>query len=276
MTRSFWAIWIATLFISCTKDGKLQEENARLHETNSKLTREIESLNKKLDEALFGPSRLLTEARTAFSTNDVAVSKAKLSTLLKTHPLSPEAIEATTLLQNVNAALEKKARDAETEQRRMTDERQKKQEAALKGIKKTFDKVENVSWYKDAQTPVLGTLFYVYIGKSDDQTWLRMVAQYEGDDWIFAEKLIFLVDGNRSERPNLDFNRSNSSGTVWERADMMPSPQDVTLLRQIVRSKEAIIRFSGRDGHKDKILSQKEKDRIVRVFDAYEALGGKF
>ena len=97
---------------------------------------------------------------------------------------------------------------------------------------------------------------------------LRFEARYAGSDWVFFEKIIINVDGRVF---NLDFSyfdvkRDNSGGGVWEWIDIVPSSEDISMLKLIAASKSTIVRFQGDDYKNDRELTAKEKKAISDVF----------
>lgn len=104
---------------------------------------------------------------------------------------------------------------------------------------------------------------------------IRFLARYAGSDWVFFEKIIVNVDGRIF---NLDFSyfevkRDNGSGGVWEWVDIVPSSENISMLKLIADSKSTIVRFQGDDYKNDRELTKKEKKAISDVFtvlDGYE------
>jgi len=92
---------------------------------------------------------------------------------------------------------------------------------------------------------------------------------------VFFEKIIVNVDGRIF---NLDFSyfevkRDNGYSGVWEWIDIVPSSENISMLKLIADSKSTIVRFQGDDYKNDRELTQKEKKAISDVFtvlDGYE------
>ena len=114
-----------------------------------------------------------------------------------------------------------------------------------------------------------------YVGDSESSTWVRIVYDYVGTDWVFWKELIFLVDGNTYTRTinYFDIEHDNSGGQVWEYIDFTADEDDLKLFAAIAASDEAIVRFEGDGGKRyDLTVSQEDKDSIRDVLAVYEYL----
>src|SRR5206468_2003478 len=78
-------------------------------------------------------------------------------------------------------------------------EQSKRIAAATAALIPKHDKLEKITWYKHRSSPAYvnsRTGIYLYIGKPDlGEPWLRMVVQYNADDWLFIEKYTIFTDG---------------------------------------------------------------------------------
>jgi len=265
----------------CDREASKRAE--RLEAENAALRKELDEVKRELDTVKFGPSRLLSQLEIASVKSDWNTAKAKADELLKRHPESPEAAKAKQLLPAINTALAKAAKEAEAaEARRIeAEKKQKLQEerrlaASLSKMHKTVDKVENVTWYRDHTSPRFTNYnaFYLYIGKNPTGSpWLRLRVQYNSEDWLFIESFIVVADERRFESGPVRFKRDHSS-EIWEWYDEEASPRDLDMVRAIVASKNAVIRFNGRQYRRDRTINATEKAAFQNVLDAYKVLGG--
>jgi hypothetical protein len=69
----------------------------------------------------------------------------------------------------------------------------------LKGFFTKNDKFENIVFINPIM--VNNNSRYGYLVLDDDQLFFRYKIDYSGSDWIFANKIIFLYDGERYEIP---------------------------------------------------------------------------
>lgn len=149
--------------------------------------------------------------------------------------------------------------------------------SSLKQMKKNADKIEGVDWFRDKSSPAYNNrnAFYIYFGKRSGAStpWLRLRIQYYGDDWLFINSYIVVADGKRFEKNNAEFERDNDS-EIWEWYDESLSDSDIEMIRAVIASKEATIRFIGRQYRKDKPITAAQKTAMRNVLDAYKASGG--
>lgn len=117
---------------------------------------------------------------------------------------------------------------------------------------------------------------YVGIPEDDRSVYVRWSILYHGDDWIFIDQIIFLVDGERYELPVDDLRDITTD--VWDSGDVMESydreVDDLSLLVKIARADRAEVRLSG-ERYKDWLLTDQETYYIARVLATYEEYGGR-
>lgn len=144
-------------------------------------------------------------------------------------------------------------------------------------LKTTTDKVTGITWYEHTSQPrYTNTRSYClpYIGKNASNTWMIWRLLYTGDDWVFWEKLTFLVDGTKTYKSYAyrDVTRDNGYGDVWEFIDISVGNEERKLLESIAASTETIIRFEGDNHYYDLTVSAKDKQAIKDVLAAYDVL----
>lgn len=139
----------------------------------------------------------------------------------------------------------------------------------VRGMKFYSSKVQ--PYYADVRSYVLP-----YIGmNSKDEVWLCAQLHYTGDNWVFFKKIIFSVDGKNTEKSYSYFNdivRDNAYGNVWEYVNTANGSEYEDIFRAIASSGTTIVRFQGDNYRYDLTVSQKDKDAIQTVLDAYDAL----
>ena len=134
---------------------------------------------------------------------------------------TPEDAERTRKVEERLAAKKKEREDAAAARKAQVPDAAGRQKilATLKASKDDFQKA---TFYQHPRTPVLGSQVYLYIAESDDHYTLRLVATYEGEDWIFWDKLLFKVGEQviTLDAGRFNVKRDNSSGKVWETVDL--------------------------------------------------------
>ena len=149
--------------------------------------------------------------------------------------------------------------------------------SALKKMTKRTDEIEGIDWYKDKSSPryVSQNGFFLYIGKkSTGLPWLRLGIQYADEDWLFIESFIVVADDQRFERREVEFER-DSDGNIWEWYDESVTEADLKMIKAVVESKDAVIRFNGQKYRDDKKITPSQKAALKNVLEAYEAFGGR-
>lgn len=139
------------------------------------------------------------------------------------------------------------------------------------------DKVRQAKFYYPNNFPRYindKTYALCYVGKNTSSTWVRIVYDYVGSDWIFWDELYFQIDGEMYSRSisYFDIERDNQAYKVWEYIDFTAQSSDLELFAAIADSDEAIIRFQGDSGRYDLTVSQADKDAIRDALAAYEYL----
>nr|MDA3843623.1 hypothetical protein [Candidatus Kapabacteria bacterium] len=151
---------------------------------------------------------------------------------------------------------------------------------ATKKMRKTKDDMNDITWYRDKSSPRFTNIngFFCYIGNKDKSNpWLRIRIQYVADDWLFIEKYIINVDGKKytiSEQKSGEIETDNGSGDIWEWLDRTVSNDEYEIIKAIAHGNKVKIRYVGRQYHKDKTISGRQKQALRNIIDAYEALGG--
>lgn len=166
--------------------------------------------------------------------------------------------------------------EAEKELRNLKEEALNKE---LQKFNAKVDKVAGITWYEPKCNPrYVNTRCYVlpYLGKQDTFTYMRLKLVYTGDDWIFFERITFLIDG---ERHYMNFNygdvkRDHSYGDVWEVADVFVTTVEEEIIEKIANSKETIVRFQGDEYYYDYTIPNNDKIGMKQILDAYNIIYG--
>ncbi|HEU4727208.1 MAG TPA: hypothetical protein VFT22_04950 [Kofleriaceae bacterium] len=107
------------------------------------------------------------------------------------------------------------------------------------------------------------------LSRTRSQARLRVV--YHGDKWISAQRIKIAADDFRWTSPALAFRRDDDTA-VWESAELPYSRALQPIVRRIVDSKEAIIRFEGRQSHGDLVVTDEMKQDLRLMMDALAAI----
>lgn len=277
---------VCTFSVVAACDGEASRRAQTLQTENTTLRKEMEGVKRELDELKFGPSRLLAQIDPAAGKGDWLAVKKLAEDLITRHPTSTEAAQAKQLLVNAEAALVKAAKDAEDVVAKLVEaERQQKLQEeeriapALAKMEKDIDTIENVTTYtnRSSSEGARGSSnFILYIlTKPSYATTLKFSVRYYSSDWLFIHSFLVVADGQRFDYSSTEFQRDNGSGQIWETYQKVVSSEDIKMVKAVIASKSAVIRFYGSKHTRDRTFTAVEKAALQNVLDAYKALGGK-
>lgn len=216
----------------------------------------LEELSTKLDERM--------------KASDWFVARNYAQQIVDHYPISDAGKRAVALLPELEAK-------SKAERERQEAERKATKAKALASLRKQRDDVNGINFYNAPESPQsVANYWKLYLAVPDKGApYLRFVFMYTGDDWLFIRGVTLNVDGEKLPDVPLNafrINRDNSGGRVWEWYDEAISDKDLRLFERLVSSKKTIIRYSGSQYYKDRILSQEEKRAMRKVLDAYRAV----
>ena len=273
MKRLFLFAISVTLLAGC---GPSQKEYDRALRRAAELEAQNTALRAELEEVKFGAARLLAQAKSAYDAKNDAEAKKYLAHLLKQHPSSPESGEAAALLIQVDS------RFAAAELQRKREEEQKAQEErsalerAIGNMEQRTDEIKGITWVSHRNAPVLDNFVSFYFGSSKGNAAnypLRLKLQYCGDDWLFVRSVTVKADDNVYELGKLDFERDNSSGSVWDWVDMPVEGHE--MLIHWMNKKRVVVRFNGDKYYHDFVLPPEQQAQLREVYQAWRIMGGK-
>ena len=96
---------------------------------------------------------------------------------------------------------------------------------------------------------------------------------YHAEDWIFAKKIKIVADDYTWEASNRFSTEVGNSG-IWEYCSFEYNPKMKELIKNIINSKETIVRFSGKY-YDDFTVTQRMKDTLKLMSEAIVILNGK-
>jgi hypothetical protein len=147
---------------------------------------------------------------------------------------------------------------------------------ALKKMRVETDKFNGTKFYTDRSTPYYAnySTFHIYIGKTEGgDPYLRLKVRYSDDDWLFVESASINIDGDvRDLDVGSDWDRDNGSGDIWEWVDVNATESHLSLVKDVINSKSAVIRYFGSKYRDDRTITSAQKRALQNVLDAYEAL----
>ena len=133
------------------------------------------------------------------------------------------------------------------------------------------DEFKKTSFYYHPLTPKYINIdwIYPYIGKNGRDIYLRLKLQYEDDDWLFINKVQFLIDGEVIDFADGSFERDNDGGRIWEWGDLPVRSSTINILSRIADSKSTKVRYTGSQYHNDREITSREKKVIKETLAVY-------
>lgn len=103
----------------------------------------------------------------------------------------------------------------------------------------------------------------------------RFLIQYEADEWLFIQKMIFNVDGQNFVFTPKEMQRDNGNARIWEWCDE-PATDIEYLIKKIAYAKSVKIKMEGQQYYKVKKMTPKQIRYFKYSYEYYKALGGTF
>lgn len=263
-------------FVGC--NGPSQKEYDSLKNENDKLKSELE-------ECKNGSGKLLNEAKYYYEQKNYLSAKEKISLLLEKHPASNEAKYAPDLLTKVNFAITEEKRELEARIKKEQEEKERSINKALANLVSHYNEFSDATFYRDKSSPayVNRNGFFLTFSNSGKKgtsipSNIYLKIQYYADDWLFINSYQFSIDGNSYSLYPEKVERDNGDGgMIWEwcSINLNYNKDAYDIVKAIINSKSAKIRFNGSQYYDDKIISSSEKIALKNVLLAFDKLGGK-
>lgn len=264
MKRLIVAISIILVLSACSERLTIIQDSR-----NSKTMTTTSSTSKSANET---PDLLLLNATKYYEEGNLTEVNRILLKLMINMPKATEQIAAVLKMSDELAAI-KEIEDAELEKKLLAEVNVK-----LEKLKFKEDEVTGITWYRDKSSTEYDNenSFQVYFGKTEATLpSLRLRIQYADDNWLFIKHYIIKTDDNTfTIFANFkDINRDNDGRSVWEWLDIPVSSdsEDYRMIKAIIASEKTIIRFEGDQYYEDRTLTNKEKNALKNVLEAYEA-----
>ena len=155
-----------------------------------------------------------------------------------------------------------------------------KKQAVIQKAKKNFryknDEFENRSWVFHNTTPryTNRNSVHLYFQQNSDGSVsnLRFRVQYENEDWLFIDNIIFNIDGENETFIPDRMERDNDS-RIWEWCDE-PASLNKGLIVKIANAKKVKLKLNGRQYYDTRTMNSGQIKAFKETLDFYYALGG--
>lgn len=138
-----------------------------------------------------------------------------------------------------------------------------------------FDKYQDVTYV--SHKPWVGNsdfrLNCTFEIKDEKPSNLRLNIVYYGKDWLYINKIIFLIDGKKYELP-VDPKRIVEGGYAVEKASSLAAGITLEIINQLMINDKVEFRYVGKDYFKDNKNLSIDLKRLRKVVEYYRALGG--
>lgn len=151
-------------------------------------------------------------------------------------------------------------------------ERAEMKKQAFEMLSARYDKKDKILWYRDGSSPEFESAsgFYLYLGKRDDEVWMRIRVQFSGAEYLFVNQLLIETDNNGySFVPKEQVQRNHGNNLVWEWMDESFDPEMYDMFHDMAYAKKTNIRFMGTNSFEERALSAEEKEAMKKVLNAY-------
>lgn len=256
------------------------------------LYEKIADLEARIDQCQNEPRQLLEQAKAFFESKNYKGVDSIGRELSNKYLGTPEQIESKGIIEQSRAFIleaekEQVKLDAESKAKKEAEqvaekERKNKEiETALRQFTKKSDEMNGYTYFHHKNAPDgirNGLEPYIIADDKDGKNPLLMLKiTYDGSDWLFikhyrikADDAVYDIDLNYE-----DVKRDNSGGSVWEWTKHPIQNDKLQMLKQISKSKKAVIRRTGATYYDDYEITEDEKKIISDAVSAYEYLSTK-
>lgn len=118
---------------------------------------------------------------------------------------------------------------------------------------------------------------FCYFQSADNKPFnFRLKVQYVAEDWLFIQKVIFLIDNTPYEVTPGNVERDNDGGLIWEWFDVQLTDTYFSLIKNLSEAKSVKVKFIGRQYSDVRTLPANQLKSISETYRYYWALGGRF
>ena len=196
------------------------------------------------------------------------------TTLTIINELSPEE-KAEKAKIEAQKEVERKAKEEAEAKAKAEEEKRVKQ--ALAKMRIETDDIQNITRYEDKTSPQYRNLNGFYLNITDHPAigrYLTLNIQYRGNDWLFINYYIIKADDQTFTLFPDDVSSDNYS-YVWEWSTFTNDKDFMPIVKAVIASKEAKIRYQGNQYYHDRVITNTEKQALQNVLEALEALKKK-
>lgn len=274
--------------IAAAACGVPEQDHTRVVAERDSLVAVLAATTKELDAYRFDPDRMLAQARLAFDSADYEKARTLASQLVTRHPQVTQAGVARELagraertMTEITARREKARADsvARVEKAR-TDSLaavERRRTAAIRALRKKTDDVSGITFYYapgNGQFVNSRSEMLLYIAKGSYSPSLYLTLRYVDDDWLFIQAYTIKADDQTFFFPvdYGDVERDNGYGGIWEWHTRSAGSRELAMVRAVVASRRAVLRYHGQQYNNDRVITAAEKRALQQILDAYDVM----
>lgn len=271
MKKFFFIITFFATLSACTSISSYEAKIQELRDSVSLLSQKIEMYQTD-------PAKIAADIEQLYKNQDAEELEVIYEKLKQYHP---EALETTKTKQYIDKIYADRNAKAIAEQKAKERAIQKAREEklqAVKSLRREYDEIEDITWSYNHYFKHYNNSNHVslYIGQhgKNGYPWLRLRISYEGDDWIFFDKILLYCDGSTFEVPFDKYKNKksdNAGGTVWEWIDVPVDNELLSNLEMLAKGKSVKIKLSGKYSN-TRVISTTEQKALLEVMNAFAAL----
>lgn len=144
-------------------------------------------------------------------------------------------------------------------------------------FKQIVDEFEDYTWIKHNTSPNYTNCntIYLYFKKNADGRFknLRLRIQYEADDWLFINRVVFNCDGENFIYLPLDMQSDLGHGRIWEWSDdLVITKHDTEIVYKIAKANQVKVKFKGSKYYATRTMDDEELRAFKETFEYYNLL----
>jgi hypothetical protein len=265
----YTALLVAGLIAGCSPSNT---EYKQATDKAQQLEKQVAELKAELEEIKYGPEKLIVTAETQINQKEFLLAKKTIELLLDKHASAPQAIKAKPMLAEAEQGIKQQQEAEEQAKKKAKEQAEKEVARIMANMKRNTDEIKEITWVRHKLERPLSKKVALYFGTRNNKTAglpLRMIIQYSGGDWLFANSVTIKADDKVINLGELDFERDHSSGSVWEWADI---PADHAHLEDLLNAKRVVVRFDGDKYYSDFTWPVAQQTQAKEVFTAWKTL----
>jgi hypothetical protein len=147
----------------------------------------------------------------------------------------------------------------------------------LSVLRKSYDEMRETTWYYSYKSPrhtwERSAIFPFLLFNKNGVPLLILKIQYVSSSWLFVKHCILRIDGeNTILYPETNtVHRDNEAYKIWEWFSLIiGTPQQYQMLKSLIVSEKAKLRFEGNEYYHDLTITSKDKKAIKDILVALE------